>query len=139
MDVGQAVGIDGSEELLGLGDFHRAVPEGQITGQARIVPIGHSGRDHAPGAGQFAVVVVVGGFLHWATLITTALKRAIRAVDAVVQTIGALHAVRDGDFADGAAVGLKQRYGSVGGLIGARLRHIEHLHLSKAYLHLLCG
>ena len=107
MDVGQAVGIDGGEELLGLGDFHRAVPEGQITGEAGIVPIGHSGGDHAPGAGQFAVVVVVGGFLHGSTLITTAFKRAICAVDAVVQTIGALHAVRYGYFADSAAVGFK--------------------------------
>ena len=135
MDVRQAIGLDGGEELLGLSDFHCAVPEGHGAGQAGVVPVGHGGGDHAAGAGQFAVVIVVGRFLHWSSLIATAFKRAVATIDAIVQTVGALHTIRHGDFADGAAVGFKQRYGGMGGVPIRWLVDVIGLYFTKAHSH----
>ena len=135
MDVGQAVLLDGQKEALGLFDLHRAMAQHHRAGHTRVVPVGHGGRDEPAGSAEFAVAVIIRRLGHRAALVATAFERPVAAIDTVIQAIGALHPIRDRDFADGARVCLEERHGRVRGMPFGRDADVIRLYFDKAHTH----
>ena len=108
VDICQAIGSNSRHKALSLFDLHRAMAEHHAAWQAWIVPIGYGGRDEPARPAEFAVGIVIRRFGHRTALITAPFERPSTAVDTVIEAIGALHAVRDGDFADGTGVCLEE-------------------------------